>query len=415
MDIALYSFYIGIFREMPLTTLRFCLVFLSTLALATPASAGDDAQRRGLPMQAITVRQLVEIVQAATRAMERDIDTARQKRFAAITALHDGRCKEALDYFRIDDGKAISTRWILLRAHMHWRGLCFEQDSTEAARILQYAIDDNPHFADAMALLGALYWRGDGVPMDQSRARALFRSAMLNKGPWLLASESGPSTSYGELAEVRYWNLSETGLERAFTEGVVGPWELPEPMTRQLAWFDSLKSDGAKVMAVAFALRDGRDGYPKDPVLAFKWLRAASIYMKYGPADVPYAEALRDDALFALRSADSPSIRQGSRKGEYLMANSALLRAAKRGDIRAERAILRLLKAGPDYTQKNWAVYYWLLRLKSHGDDISPAELENAKAKVEPEDLRWIEKWDERHAQEGEALTPLFTSLSPIP
>ena len=394
--------------------LRFCLVFLSTLALAAPASADDGAQRRSLPMQAITVRQIMEIVQAATRAMEQDIDTARQKRFAAITALHDGRCKEALDYFGIDDGKAISTRWILLRAHMHWRGLCFEQDSAEAARVLRYAINDNPRFADAMALLGALYWRGDGVPMDQSKARALFRSAMLNKEPSLLANESGPSTSYGEPAEVRYWNLSENDLERAFTEGVVGPWELPPPMRRELAWFDSLKSDGAKVMAVAFALRGGSDGYPKDPVLAFKWLRAASIYMKYPPAYFPYAQWLRDEALFALRVADEQT-RPEYRNSDYMDANTALLDAAKTGDIRAEREILRLLRAGPDYEQRHWAIYYWLLRLKSHGDDIPRAEIAAAKANIEPENLWWIEEWDERHAQEGEALTPLFTSLSYIP
>jgi len=153
---------------------------------------------------------------------------------------------------------------------------------------------------------------------------------------------------------------------------------------QELAWFDAVKSDGAKVMAVAFALRDGSDGYPKDPVLAFQWLQAASLYMKYEPADVPYAESIRDDKLFALRSADDPFIRPDTRKGEYGMANAALLRAAENQDIRAEREILRLLKAGPDYEHKNWAIYYWLLRLKSHGENVPAREIEAARENVAP-------------------------------
>jgi hypothetical protein len=136
--------------------------------------------------------------------------------------------------------------------------------------------------------------------------------------------------------------------------------------------------------------------------------------MKYPPAYFPYAQWLRDDALFALRVADEQA-RPEYRNSDYRAANTALLDAARTGNIRAEREILRLLQAGPNYEQRHWAIYYWLLRLKSHGDDIPQAEIETAKAKVEPENLRWIEDWDERHAQEGKALTPLFTSLSPIP
>ena len=116
-------------------------------------------------------------------------------------------------------------------------------------------------------------------------------------------------------------------------------------MLDQLAWLTSIRTKGGKaVMEIALDLRDGLEGFPENPPLAFRWLQAASSDFDYPPAHFLYAQWIRDDDLFSLRSKDNPFVRPDNRQGEYLMANSALLRAADHHDIRAETEILRLLK-----------------------------------------------------------------------
>jgi hypothetical protein len=343
-----------------------------------------------------------------------DIEELRQRQLDAIEALQEGRCDYALTRYHLADYQITSASRALLRAHLHWRGLCFEQDSAQTAHFLDLALGYNPRDSKAMALLGALYWRGDGVPMDQAKARTLFHRAMLEAGPGFIANEHSNVQGDGDTAAYRYWHLTDNDLDRGFTVGQVGFWDLPAPLQDELAWFDSIKSDGAKVTAIAFSLRAGTDGYPKDPVLAFQWMEAASLHLDFGPSHFPAAQWLRDEDLFRQRAAETPVLRQ-HRFRDYGFANLALLRAARFGDARADREILRLLKAGPDYENRNGAVYYWLLRLKSHGESIAAQDIESAKADVEPEMRPIIEKWDEARVRDGKSPEPYDTRLPNIP
>lgn len=169
------------------------------------------------------------------------------------------------------------------------------------------------------------------------------------------------------------------------------------------------------VMEIALDLRNGLEGFPENPPLAFRWLQAASSDFDYPPAHFLYAQWIRDDDLFSLRSKDNPFVRPDNRQGEYLMANSALLHAADHHDIRAETEILRLLKAGPDYERRSWAIYYWLLRLERHGTDVPANELTTAKAKLPKDVQSMIETWDTPLLPAQPRQRPPFTRLPAIP
>lgn len=392
-------------------------IFLVGLALTAPpalAGAESGAQNHSSAPSNTPVAGARSPKHTAKAGIRVDIEALRQRQLDAIKALHDGRCDYALARYKLADDQITSAPNAVLRAHLHWRGLCFKQDSAKAAHFLTLALDYSPRNANALALLGTLYWRGDGVPKNQDKARTLFRRAMLEQAPQLIDDEYSTIQRNGDTAAHRYWGLTNTELDRGFTLSAVGPWDLPEPLAQQLTWFDTLKSDGGKVMEIAFALRNGTDGYAKDPVLAFQWLQAASLYLDFGPSHFPMAQWLRDDALFALR-VQAGITRPKYRDSEYGFANVDLLRAAEFGDVRAEREILRLLKAGPDYEKRNWAIYYWLLRLKSHGENIPAQDIKAARADVEPKMRVVIEKWDANRIRNGKPLEPFYTRLPDIP
>jgi len=92
----------------------------------------------------------------------------------AIQALHTGRCEDALATLGIASLDQSSTESYLLRAFLHAQDLCLTKAPREAVRLLQAGIASGSHLPQSFALLGGLYWRGDGIKQDKARARICF-------------------------------------------------------------------------------------------------------------------------------------------------------------------------------------------------------------------------------------------------
>ena len=141
----------------------------------------------------------------------------------AIQALHTGRCEDALATLGIASLDQSSTESYLLRAFLHAQDLCLTKAPREAVRLLQAGIASGSHLPQSFALLGGLYWRGDGIKQDKARARSLFRLAALNLGPALFVPVGDTLLDDKESASFRYWGLTERELKES------SPWRQSVP------------------------------------------------------------------------------------------------------------------------------------------------------------------------------------------
>lgn len=268
----------------------------------------------------------------------------------------------------------------MLEAELLLRGQCFERDAAKAAALLEAALTDDPYDEDWLARLGGLYWRGEGVPVDKKRARELFHRAALVLGP----EEINPNEA-ARMLRVQspwHWGMDPKGYEYRFSFAAPywPPDPLPPPLQEEVDWLRDIEAgSGERVFEIAQSLLEGKNGYPKDIVLAVDWLHLADIEFDYDAATYPLAMLLRDPNTYAVRAKYGLTL---SREMDLRTANLALRSAAGHGDTRGDQLILDLLLRAPDYPGKDKAVYYWLLRLDRQGLLADRGRLEAAAAKL---------------------------------
>ena len=359
------------------------------LAVALPGpGAGDPVSVSG-ESRSQRSAEVPERAAAAIREYEQVRRNAGRLVTAVAAPLHKFGCKA----LGLDDAAAqaaFETAFPLAAAHLTLDGRCFERWPRRARALIEKKLAQAPMDSEALALLGSLYERGWAVEKDQGMARRYYKRAALAAGWRVLGpDESKVDPATRELAS--FWGVSPMDMWLRFINPVTGPWELPETLKKETAWVESVIGDGPKrIMDIAVRLRRGRDGLPRDAILAFRWLQAVAVRYDYSPAFWLFADWIRDKEVTRERR------RLGTvhdRHSELRTANYYLLKAAKAGDTRGDETIYRLLLKAPDYPKKDWALYYWLDRLKRQGHDIDESVLAGVLARLIPEDRQDIERF----------------------
>jgi hypothetical protein len=289
----------------------------------------------------------------------------------------------------------------MLEVELLLRGQCFERDAAKAAALLEAALEDFPYDEDGLARLGGFYWRGEGVPRDQEWARQLFRRAALVRGPEEINPDEAARTS--RVQSPWHWGMDPNAYEYRFSFAAPywPPDPLPPPLKKEVEWLRELEAgNGEPIFEIAQSLLEGKNGYPKDIVLANDWLHLADIEFDYDAATYPLAMFMRDPDNYEIRK---KYYRAGDRETDLRLANYTLVSSATQADHRADALILALLRKAPDYPRKDLALYYFLRRLDRRGMLADRSELEEVSARL-PEHLRGtIERW--------KSDTPPFTRL----
>ena len=266
----------------------------------------------------------------------------------------------------------------LAAAHLILEGRCFAPDPAAARKLIEARLDQNSSDYRALGLMGTLYYRGLGVARDEARARVYFKKAALEAGWWILDEDDSPSLQAGkEMAD--FWEVSIDDYRLMLINDITGPWDLPEPLREDIEWVRSVKEEGPEaIMRVAFDLRRGSEGLPRDAALAYRWLQEAVFY-HYVPSYYPFAVWTRE-RKFTEQRRSLGEIEY--REIELGLANRLLKEAAMDGDRRVSPVIYRLLPQTPDYERRDWAIYYWLLRMRRDGHAVDDDAIDAAGAGI---------------------------------
>ncbi len=295
------------------------------------------------------------------------------------------------------------TLFPLAAAHLILEGRCFAPNPAAARKLIEARLARKPTDYEALGLMGTLYYRGLGVARDEARARVYFKKAALWAGWWLIGQEDSLFLPAGkEMAD--FWGVSIDDYWLLLINDVSGPWALPEPLREDVEWVRLVKQEGPQaIMRVAFDLRRGSDGLPRDAALAYNWLEKAVFY-RYIPSYYPYAVWTRERKFTERRRALGNIWNRGMELG---LANRSLKEAAMDGDQRVSPVIYRLLLQTPDYERRDWAIYYWLLRMRRDGHAVDDDAIDAAGAALIFRDREMIEGW-------GDQKLPPFTQPAKI-
>jgi len=348
------------------------------------------------------------------QAAEKEEQKRRLHNIRVSTAFKEGRCQDLLKLLKFEE--PLNTPNILLKADLHMRGKCLEQNFSEAFAIYEkklkeiynYGNKDTlsqllegyyGHIAHIKFRLATLYWRGQGVTQDQNKAQALAKKAAIMLGPWL-ARERHLETTNPALnsSPANIWRMPQADILENVTFHATGPWNMPKPLSQQIAWLKDIHKNGGKAyLEIGLHLLHGTGGYEKDPVMAYEWIYISSHFYGYGPAHYPRAMLLRNEPFrdlkqkFPIFSIDFNKFRE---KISILnSANDMLRRAAKAGDIRADKELLHLAKQTTDHTDKNNNIYFWMLRLhQKKSDTVSETDIAAMRKKLSKYDIESVER-----------------------
>ena len=279
----------------------------------------------------------------------------------------------------------------LAAAHLILEGRCFAPEPAVARKLIEARLAKKPTDYEALGLMGTLYYRGLGVARDEARARVYFKKAALWAGWWLIGQEDSLFQPAGkEMAD--FWGASIDDYWLLLINDVTGPWALPAPLREDVEWVRLVKQEGPQaIMRVAFDLRRGSDGLPRDAALAYRWLEKAAYY-RYVPSYYPYAVWTRERKFTERRRALGNI---WNREFELGGADPFLIKAAMGGDQRASPMIYRLLLHTPDYYRRDWAIYYWLLRMRRDGHAVDDDAIDTAGAALLFGYREMIEGWED--------------------
>ncbi len=296
--------------------------------------------------------------------------------------LHNGRCESALKALKIKDKTEQQVR-LYEAAGLFLAGLCVERDTGLAADLLRQYLDNNPWNPWALARLVDLYWRGDGILQDRTQAKRLFRRAVIALGP------RDPHPDEIRLQPHFYWAIPREEMNRRFYHLQVGSWDIPAPLQNELAWLKEAETQGGpKIMGIAEHLLAGTGGFEKDEEAAYYWFQDAVHLYDYIPAAYTY---------FHL------SKRLGKNPKSAFWAFTEL---ALKDDVRTQKEILSILENGDDYPKRDWALYYWMQRLKKNGIPINERRLQEISWKLTADERRILDHWD---LGTSASTTPPFT------
>ena len=291
----------------------------------------------------------------------------------------------------------------LAAAHLILEGRCFAPEPAAARKLIEARLAKKPTDYEALGLMGTLYYQGLGVARDEARARVYFKKAALWAGWWILGEEDSSFVPAGkQLADL--WEVSIDDYRLLLINDVTGPWVLPAPLREDVEWVRSVRDEGPQaVMRVAFDLRRGSEGLPRHAALAYNWLEKAAYY-RYVPSYYPYAVWTRERKFTERRRALGNI---WNREFELGGADQFLIKAARDGDRRASPVIYRLLLQTPDYDRRDWAIYYWLLRMRRDGHAVDDEAIDAAAVPLLFGYREMIEGW-------GDHKLPPFTQPAAI-
>ena len=355
-------------------------------------------------------KRLDEEIRQSFREKERK---KRKYHMSVSTAFKEGRCADFMTLLAFE--APLSTPESLLKADLYMRGKCMAQDFSKAFVLYQKELteiyDNNEYFngrrlylpeeyyghiAHIKFRLATLYWRGQGISQDKDKARALSKEAALIFAPWYASvSHRAPDP---ELGPTDAWHMTDRDILENVTFHATGPWDIPEPVIQRIRWLKNIhEQGGAGYLDVGLHLLKGTGGHKQDPVLAYEWLYISSHFYDFGPAHYPRAMLMRNKEFFEERQKFPIFSIDFSRPHDnfYVMmaAYDLLLSAAKSGDIRADKELLRFHQLAPAYYDQKDDIYFWILRLYQQNDpDITEETLQNFRKKLDEHQIERAEK-----------------------
>ena len=379
------------------------------MALASAAVAQTEPESEPEPKQITQQdrderrRQVDEAIARTTELINRDQLTYDRLIENVATPLREHGC-EALLLHLAPMQRLFETLYPLAAAHLILEGRCFAREPVAAQKLIATRLAKKPTDYEALGLMGALYHHGLGVVRDETLARVYFKKAALRAGWWILRADDAPTLMWSRKI-VDFWEVSIDDYRLLLINNVTGPWALPEPLRKDIEWVRSVKEEGPQaIMRVAFDLRRGSGGLPRDAALAYRWLHTLAVSYNFIPSYYPFAMWTRERNFTEKRQALGDI---WSREIELGTANQKLIGAARDGDRRASPVIYRLLLQTPDYDRRDWAIYYWLLRMRRDGHVVDDDAIDKAAAALSAEDREMVEGW-------GDYELPPFTQPAKI-
>lgn len=355
-------------------------------------------------------KRLDEKIRQAVRERERK---TRLYHMSLSTAFKEGRC---MDFLKLLDFETpLMTPESLLQADLYMRGTCYEQDFSKAFALyetaLHYIYDDNPktnaqpkilfeeyygYTAHIKFRLATLYWRGQGVLQDKKKARELSKEAAIMLAPWY--AKTTHRSPDPDLGPTDIWNMSDVDILENITFHGTGPWDMPEPLIQQINWLKKIHRQGGKAyLEIGLHLLNGTGGYKQDPVIAYEWIYIASHFYDYGPAHYPRAMLMRNQEFYEKKKKFpifSIDFRQSHDDFYVMMRTYNLLQSAARsGDTRADKELLRLHQHAPAYMSQQQDIYFWMFRLFQKNDpDITKEDLLHIQRKLDKFQIEFTEE-----------------------
>ena len=160
------------------------------------------------------------------------------------------------------------------------QGICFERDPAKAAEIYSNFLREEYNDPIGAARLGNLYWKGDGVEKDIDLANQYFEKAAIWQAFAIWAEKRGESfLDPKDTLGFKIWKLTPSQLSSNFTDIEIGPWDLPEPLTKRVHWIESLAVEGgSEIFEIAQHLFHGTGGYEQDKDAASYWMMSAGEF-----------------------------------------------------------------------------------------------------------------------------------------
>jgi TPR repeat protein len=209
----------------------------------------------------------------------------------------------------------------LLLGATYFNGWGVAVDDTEAARFYRMAADRG--YQPAQGILASLYANGRGVPQDFAEAARLYRLAADQGGDWssnvALAQlyANGQGVPQDDVMAVRWYRPAaeagradaQSGLGRMYYNGT----GVPQDFQAAASWFrkaaDQGNADGQTNLGVAYG--SGK-GVPKDLVQAYKWLTLA--LGRYSPKRVDERALATHDRDVVARAMTEGEIAEATRQ-----------------------------------------------------------------------------------------------------
>ncbi len=306
--------------------------------------------------------------------LERVASEAQARWQAAIAALKAGRCAEGRALAGLAGDNPRRPDRLLLAAEMHLTGICAPRDPRRAARLLSQALARDPFRPEAAVLLGALERSGHGARKNRRQARRLAEQAAFVLIARRIRAQarglpiSGDRPIFALLSDremnFRYFNRK---LRHLRTLAQHDP-----PRLARLAW-RRLHARSCGLQAAAFDV-----------------LRALTLSPDAHQARLLYGAALFSESGRP-RTRNWPPCHPG--EPDFLRAFFLLVDEAVRGNRKAMRRIVAILKAGRAYDRRDWALYYWTKHLARLGDKAAEAEARTRRTRLPPPVRALLDDW----------------------